>query len=72
MGKCPTILVFDSGLGGLTVLRDVVRSESVTVLLVEHDVVFVSELCSRMVAFEFGELIAGAPCRRAANSFSGS
>jgi glutamate racemase len=26
MGKCPTILVFDSGLGGLTVLREVVRA----------------------------------------------
>jgi branched-chain amino acid transport system ATP-binding protein len=67
----PRVLLLDEPTAGMNaterrfagnVLRDVVRSDSVTVLLVEHDVVFVSELCSRMVAFEFGELIAdGSP-----------
>jgi ABC-type branched-subunit amino acid transport system ATPase component len=67
----PRLLLLDEPTAGMNaterefagdLLREVIRSQSVTVLLVEHDVEFVAGLCDRMVAFEFGALIAdGAP-----------
>lgn len=51
-------------------LIDTLRSEGVTILLVEHDVPFISTHCDRVVVLNFGELIAeGSPAAVAQDEF---
>jgi branched-chain amino acid transport system ATP-binding protein len=63
----PSVLLLDEPTAGMNAterqfagqaITRICRESGLTVLLVEHDVQFVSDICDRMVAFEFGELIA--------------
>jgi ABC-type branched-subunit amino acid transport system ATPase component len=63
----PKLLLLDEPAGGLDdsetarlagVLSDLSRDEGLAVLLVEHDVGLVMELCDRVAVMDFGRLIA--------------
>lgn len=64
---CPRVLLLDEPASGMTMAeRDQLRTLVVElktrldllVIIVEHDVKFLAEICSRMVALEFGRVIA--------------
>ncbi|MCU1644352.1 MAG: Amino acid/amide transporter ATP-binding protein 1 family [Nocardia sp.] len=62
----PAVLLLDEPTSGLDVgqtalFADVVRSLNTTVLLVEHDVPFVMDICERVVVLDLGKVIADAP-----------
>jgi branched-chain amino acid transport system ATP-binding protein len=71
LAAAPSVLLLDEPTAGMNAterrfagqaIRQICTESGLTVLLVEHDVQFVSDICDRMIAFEFGELIAdGAP-----------
>jgi ABC-type branched-subunit amino acid transport system ATPase component len=66
----PSILLLDEPLSGLDAseakelagtLRHICREENVAMLLVEHDVAAVLDLCSKIYVLDFGALIAAGP-----------
>lgn len=65
----PTLLVLDEPAGGMneretaqlvTLIRKI-RDGGVTVLLIEHDMTLVMEVCERIVVLEYGSRIAEGP-----------
>ena len=71
LATAPSVLLLDEPLSGLdanearqlaTTLRTICREEDVAMLLVEHDVATVMDLCSTIYVLDFGALIsAGTP-----------
>lgn len=66
----PTVLLMDEPAAGLSaaekdrminVIRDVQGRRKLTQLLVDHDIDFVSELCTRLVVLDAGRVIANGP-----------
>ena len=50
------IAIFDSGLGGLTVLKELNQKKSMTVILAMHDLHLASKFCNRLILLEEGKI----------------